>query len=96
MFNNSTTGARNPLLVPELFHCILDCLAIPLPKGPKNLRDRGTLAALAQTCRAFSEPSLDRLWRHLDSLLPLIRCFADVVDEARVKVIAESSSQIMS
>ena len=78
----------NPLLVPELFHCILDYVVISPPEGPANREEHATLAALARTCRAFSEPSLDYLWRRLDSLLPLLRSFADVVDEARAKVVA--------
>lgn len=79
----------NPLLVSELFHCILDCLSVSLSlpeRYPAKLEERRTLAALARTCHAFSEPSLDRLWRRLGSLLPLVRSFVDVVDEARVKV----------
>ncbi|KAG6380503.1 hypothetical protein JVT61DRAFT_8662 [Boletus reticuloceps] len=48
--------------------------------------ERRTLVALARTCRAFSEPSLDCLWRDLDSLLPLVQCFSDVADEDRVEI----------
>ncbi|KAG2343030.1 hypothetical protein BDR05DRAFT_316721 [Suillus weaverae] len=35
---------------------------------------RKTLLALALTCKSFTEPALDLLWRHLDGLEPLIRC----------------------
>ncbi|KAG1791798.1 uncharacterized protein BJ212DRAFT_1293645 [Suillus subaureus] len=35
---------------------------------------RKTLLALALTCKSFTEPALDLLWRHLDRLEPLIRC----------------------
>lgn len=34
---------------------------------------RRTLLRLALTCRAFLEPALDRLWRNLDSLFPLLK-----------------------
>ena len=82
--------ARNPLFVPVLFRSILCFLAepscsesavsgdqdwhgvrvqIPDPEG------RRALAALAQTCRALSEPCLNQLWRRLKSLRPLLRCF---------------------
>ncbi|KAG1846077.1 hypothetical protein DFJ58DRAFT_664029 [Suillus subalutaceus] len=35
---------------------------------------RKTLLALALTCKSFTEPALDLLWRHLGRLEPLIRC----------------------
>ena len=92
--SNDPISPWNPLLVPDLFHCVLECLVTPLPQPPSK-EERQILAALARTCRAFSEPSLDRLWWCLNSLLPLIRCFSNVVDEARVKVVAESSLQTM-
>ena len=62
---------------PDLFYCILDCL---------QAESRSVFVSLAQTCRAFSEPSLDRLWSKLDSLEPLVRCFATVWSEERAKV----------
>ena len=34
---------------------------------------RRTLLRLALTCKAFIEPALDRLWRSLDSLFPLLK-----------------------
>jgi hypothetical protein len=36
---------------------------------------RPDLARLARTCRSFSEPALDVLWRDQSSLLPLVMCF---------------------
>ncbi|EGN94131.1 hypothetical protein SERLA73DRAFT_188726 [Serpula lacrymans var. lacrymans S7.3] len=33
-----------------------------------------TLAVLARTCRVFSEPALDILWRKQTSLIPLLKC----------------------
>jgi hypothetical protein len=33
-----------------------------------------TLLALAVTCKLFTGPALDLLWRELDSFAPLIRC----------------------
>jgi len=33
-----------------------------------------TLLALALTCKSFTGPALDLLWRKLDGLDPLIRC----------------------
>ncbi|KAG2343031.1 hypothetical protein BDR05DRAFT_963419 [Suillus weaverae] len=35
---------------------------------------RKTLLALALTCKSFTGPALDILWRHLGGLEPLIRC----------------------
>ncbi|KAF8167714.1 hypothetical protein B0H34DRAFT_646480 [Crassisporium funariophilum] len=36
---------------------------------------RRTLSRLARTCRAFSEPALDILWRDLDSIAPIVGLF---------------------
>lgn len=38
-------------------------------EGGRHLR---TLAALARTCKSFSEPALDLLWHSQTSLVPLI------------------------
>ncbi|KAG2109936.1 uncharacterized protein F5147DRAFT_772785 [Suillus discolor] len=37
-------------------------------------RTRMTLLALALTCKLFTEPALNILWRHLGGIEPLIRC----------------------
>ena len=73
------TETCNPLMIPELFYTVLDCFRPAI-----DPEEALALSALAQTCRAFSEPSLDRLWRKLYSLKPLIRCYAgaDDVDNA--------------
>jgi hypothetical protein len=36
---------------------------------------RRSLSRLSRTCKAFSKPALDVLWRELDSLVPLIGLF---------------------
>jgi hypothetical protein len=33
---------------------------------------KGTLASMAQVCRAFTEQALDELWRNLVGLVPLL------------------------
>jgi hypothetical protein len=35
---------------------------------------RKSLAALAVTCKAFSEPAMDLLWADIDQLEPLLGC----------------------
>ncbi|KAG1892080.1 hypothetical protein F4604DRAFT_1672181 [Suillus subluteus] len=35
---------------------------------------RQTLARLARTCRTFSDPALDVLWAHIDTLSPVVAC----------------------
>ena len=91
--SNNSVNPKNPLLVPDLFHCVLECLITSLPQRPSK-EERRTLAVLARTCRAFSEPSLNCLWRRLNSLLPLVRCFADVADEASVKVVTDQFDHV--
>ncbi|KAF8556867.1 hypothetical protein OG21DRAFT_1506087 [Imleria badia] len=79
-----TRPKHNPLYVADIFHIILDFLSEPFT-GYDNDSDiiriripreegRRALAALAQTCRMFSQPSLNCLWRKLDSLTRLLRC----------------------
>lgn len=82
----ATIKTRNPLFQHDLLHCILDHVA-GLTVVPHQLRQaRPVLFSLARTCRALSEPSLDRLWSKLDSLEPLIRCYAAVLDNETAKV----------
>ncbi|KAF8553304.1 hypothetical protein OG21DRAFT_1523203 [Imleria badia] len=80
-----TSNPRNPLFQQDLFLCILDGLVEVVAPDSETSVPRLALASLAQTCRGFSEPSLDRLWSKLDSLEPLIRCFVTVLDEERAK-----------
>jgi hypothetical protein len=40
----------------------------------RDLSRKKTLLALAVTCKSFTEPALDLLWRELDLFSPLIRC----------------------
>ena len=75
------TQARHPLTQPDLFQCVLDSIQ---GRYYDQREPRRTLLALAQTCHAFSEPSLDRLWRRLESLKPLIQCFSSVLSKERV------------
>lgn len=62
-------------MIPELLYDILDCFSPEI--YPIDAR---ALLALAQTRRAFSEPSLDRLWKKLYSLKPLISCYTRAED----------------
>lgn len=91
-------ATRNPLLVPDLLQCILDYFPIPegmpdcgLFSSPsqalEDLRvSQRALAALARTCRALSEPSLDRLWYRLHTLIPIFLCFTPAVEMDRARV----------
>ncbi|KAJ7673981.1 hypothetical protein DFH06DRAFT_752203 [Mycena polygramma] len=42
-------------------------------------RTSARLATLARTCKAFSSPALDLLWRNQRSLVPILRCMPDDV-----------------
>ncbi|KAI0095121.1 hypothetical protein BDY19DRAFT_880298 [Irpex rosettiformis] len=52
----------------KLLECILES-----PGGRK------TLARLSRTCKAFKEPALDMLWRDLDSFVPLVSVFPNIL-----------------
>ena len=73
----ATLDTRNPLMLPELLRDILDMFSAPALVPT----ERQALAALARTCRACSEPSLDRLWWTMYSLRPLIRCYGTSIDD---------------
>ena len=40
----------------------------------EHVPERATLAALARTCKTFSDPALDSLWYSQSSVIPLIKC----------------------
>ncbi|KAG2038350.1 hypothetical protein BDR03DRAFT_918573 [Suillus americanus] len=67
-------------MIAELRWNIFDLVAPPnIPVSTAGeisefLNMKKTLLALALTCKSFTEPALDLLWRHLDGLEPLIRC----------------------
>ena len=91
---------RSPLDIPELFDLVLACLEEPdsydddnrlVMVQPPLRTGQCALAALAQTCRAFSEPSLNSLWRKLRSLTPLLLCFIDADDVDTVRQDSVSS-----
>ena len=78
--SGTMTQTHHPLTQPDLFQCVLDSLEGIYCDGREPRR---TLLALAQTCRAFSEPSLSRLWSRLNTLKPLIQCCSLVSNEER-------------
>ena len=61
------------LLVPDVVDCIFTFIC---KEADRQTRNR-TFAALARTCSALSEPSLDTLWSELHSLYPLMSCIYD-------------------
>ncbi|KAG1846073.1 hypothetical protein DFJ58DRAFT_501358 [Suillus subalutaceus] len=68
------------IMIAELRWNIFDLVAPPdMPVSDAEgtwvfLDMRKTLLALALTCKSFTEPALDLLWRHLGGLEPLIKC----------------------
>ena len=55
---------RDPEATTKLLEAVLES-----PNGKRSL------SRLARTCRAFSEPALNILWRDLDTLIPIIGLF---------------------
>ena len=53
---------------PETLSTILE-FVLDTPNG------RRSVARLARTCKALSEPALDLLWKELDSMIPLLGLF---------------------
>ena len=66
------------LSVPEILSNIFQYVKCAIKEGP------ATLASAARTCKTFSEPALDILWRDQSSLMPLIKCLpANALKESR-------------
>lgn len=74
---------HDAFLISAVLSHIVDCLAddgdtVPvqeaLPDEDTEKAGRQALAALARTCRTFSELALNPLWRRLDTLQPLMLC----------------------
>ena len=58
------------LEVAELVWLLAECMDEENDRLP-------TLRSMALTCRGFSKPVFRVLWRDLDSLVPLLRCFPE-------------------
>jgi len=59
---------------PDIFDEICDYLSYDYDFDADEIsRSKQNLLWVALTCKAFLEPSLDRLWKQLDSLFPLLK-----------------------
>ncbi|KAJ7476430.1 hypothetical protein FB451DRAFT_1557344 [Mycena latifolia] len=47
-------------------------------------RPKSALASIARTCKAFTEPALDLLWRELTALLPLLKLLPAMMEASGV------------
>ena len=94
--DSQTFETRNLLFQQDLLLRILGYLAPPEADFKQFQEARPVLFSLARTCRAYSEPSLDRLWYKLDSLKPLVRCYFTQSSEERGKVLLGCSSSSLS
>jgi hypothetical protein len=57
-----------------MHRCFIPDITLLICSELRNVKAQKSLAALAQTCWALSEPSLDALWYELHNLLPLVKC----------------------
>lgn len=78
-------GMHRCLQIPEIFKTILE----EVSERQKYFEwlfpvERSTYASMAQTCRAFYEPSMDCLWATLPTLEPLANCMPPIVLNACV------------
>jgi hypothetical protein len=59
---------------PDILDEVCEYLAYDHDSAPEDvLTSKGNLLGLALTCKAFLEPALDRLWRSLNCLFPLLK-----------------------
>jgi hypothetical protein len=76
---------HHALLVPDILDHIFKFIKADSDQTSSNQ----TFAALARTCSALSDASLDALWSELRSLYPLVSCIYDknmkLNDEARLQ-----------
>src|SRR5262245_25567840 len=72
----ASPSPRHPTLIPEILYDIFEYIYEDIvdPEGtPARISaSRRTLASAARTCRAFSGPALDILWRRLPGVWPLV------------------------
>ena len=75
----------HPALVTSdvLIHIFEGLLATDTQDENGDRIGRQTLARLARVCVAFHEPSMRLLWRHLDSLHPLLSLLTSYVRVGR-------------
>ncbi|KAF5376500.1 hypothetical protein D9615_008661 [Tricholomella constricta] len=72
------------LSIPEIVHLICsEC---------DSLSD---LAALARTCRTFSEPAQDGLWYEIGNLIPLIKCMPEDLWKSPEGITLDEEAQIV-
>ncbi|KAG2127726.1 uncharacterized protein EDB93DRAFT_198165 [Suillus bovinus] len=81
------------LLVPDILDHILAFI-----KADSLQISRRTFAALARTCSALSDASLDALWNELRSLYPLVSCIYDTnmefVDDGTSKINSDAGPDL--
>ncbi|KAJ2993224.1 hypothetical protein NUW54_g7760 [Trametes sanguinea] len=86
------------LLLPDIFHRILDFVELELPvdfyaSHTQLWWKNRSLARLARTCRAFQEPSLNVLWKRQYTLGPLVRTLPEDAWEEEVICVPEPYNQ---
>ncbi|KAI0770007.1 hypothetical protein C8Q74DRAFT_866049 [Fomes fomentarius] len=59
-------------LSPELLTLVISSISTPDPYDFADSEYRHSLLSLTVTCRALSEPALNRLWEKLPSFAPLV------------------------
>jgi hypothetical protein len=84
------------LQIQEVLTIIFQHISVPGIPGTLSVwRKLGssTLARLARTCKAFTEPALDNLWHYQTSLVPLILCLPQ--DAIRVEINRYNSPELV-
>ncbi|OCH92363.1 hypothetical protein OBBRIDRAFT_886301, partial [Obba rivulosa] len=72
-------GLHRALQIEDILHIIFDCVT-----NGQNVLDavrwaeKTWMARAARTCKAFSKPALDILWREMDDLRPWLRLISNV------------------
>ena len=78
MDNACTTSTHRALICQEIVENVCEFLDPyqlnkQLRQGAESTKPRSTLVKLAHTCKAFSDPALRVLWRHLGGISHLLR-----------------------
>ncbi|RPD57350.1 hypothetical protein L227DRAFT_655508 [Lentinus tigrinus ALCF2SS1-6] len=85
MSNHRLTSIERALACQDVVDHICESLAIPSYlyqscwKSDRYKTSKCTLARLARTCKAFSDPALRVLWRHLNHIHQLLRLLPEYV-----------------
>ncbi|KAG8913133.1 hypothetical protein FRC01_004716 [Tulasnella sp. 417] len=95
--STATTKASNPGETGSVKKARVDALVVPeLLATVFSFATRPTLGTCVQVCKLWSEVALDELWKHLDSVFPLLELVMSIDLLRNLELRVPDASQILS